>query len=488
MKTLLIVEDEKMIRQGIKAIVQRSGVPIEVIIECNNGETALQVIREQKVDVMFTDIRMPKMDGIELVRRMQNCEHIPITVAISGYDDFSYAVEMLRNGVREYILKPIEREKIIDILHKLNKEIERNEEQDETERRVGCQQMKHIMLATQISEEELVDTEKLYAERFFVERYYVCCINHKNWSFLQREDIILLEDMDDSDIYIIPEKVLDACLEGEVQGGYLGISDVHEGVRELKQAYTEACEMRKRAFFRSVSRVCFQEKKERIPEQLIQEAEKLLTEDATMQRVQLIGTDRTEDLIKSIKQLFFVAKNERITAGQFEMCIHAFLREISNIYKEEMPEICKRVWLSDCIDAYEEELMGFVLSLHHKINTQFDISRNEQKMRDAVTYIEEHYFEDLNMAVVSNYVSMNYSLFSYSFKQHTGTNFVNFLKGIRMREAKRLLAESEEKIIEISQKVGYDNEKHFMKIFKSTYGVSPSEYRKNVTAQLRHKG
>ena len=72
MKTLLIVEDEKMIRQGIKAIVQRSGVPIEVIIECNNGETALQVIREQKVDVMFTDIRMPKMDGIELVRRMQN--------------------------------------------------------------------------------------------------------------------------------------------------------------------------------------------------------------------------------------------------------------------------------------------------------------------------------------------------------------------------------------------------------------------------------
>ena len=84
------------------------------------------------------------------------------------------------------------------------------------------------------------------------------------------------------------------------------------------------------------------------------------------------------------------------------------------------------------------------------------------------------------MAVVSNYISMNYSLFSYSFKQYTGSNFVNYLKEIRMREAKKLLTETDMKIIEISQAVGYDNEKHFMKIFKATCGVSPTEYRHNV--------
>ena len=122
MKTVLIVEDEKMIRQGIKTMIMRSGVPIETIMECNNGETALEILKEQEIDVMFTDIRMPKMDGIELVQKMQSLEHIPLTVAISGYDDFAYAVEMLRNGVREYILKPIEREKITEILKKLNAE------------------------------------------------------------------------------------------------------------------------------------------------------------------------------------------------------------------------------------------------------------------------------------------------------------------------------------------------------------------------------
>lgn len=79
MKTVLIVEDEKMIRQGIKTMIMRSGVPIETIMECNNGETALEILKEQEIDVMFTDIRMPKMDGIELVQkcRASNIFHLP---------------------------------------------------------------------------------------------------------------------------------------------------------------------------------------------------------------------------------------------------------------------------------------------------------------------------------------------------------------------------------------------------------------------------
>ena len=86
----------------------------------------------------------------------------------------------------------------------------------------------------------------------------------------------------------------------------------------------------------------------------------------------------------------------------------------------------------------------------------------------------------VNMAVVSNYLSMNYSLFSYSFKQYTGSNFVNYLRDIRMKEAKRLLAGPDMRIAELSQAVGYENEKHFMKLFKSSCGVSPSEYRRNM--------
>ena len=155
MKTVLIVEDEKMIRQGIRAMIQRSGVPVEVIMECGNGEMALDILRSQKVDVMFTDIRMPKMTGVELVQRIQELDEKPLVVAVSGYADFSYAVEMLRMGAREYLLKPVEREKLWDILRKLEQEISENRESSRTSKRLGHQQLKYLMLNERITEEEL---------------------------------------------------------------------------------------------------------------------------------------------------------------------------------------------------------------------------------------------------------------------------------------------------------------------------------------------
>jgi len=84
------------------------------------------------------------------------------------------------------------------------------------------------------------------------------------------------------------------------------------------------------------------------------------------------------------------------------------------------------------------------------------------------------------MAMVSNYVSMNYTVFSIAFKEYTGDNFVNYLRKIRMNEAKRLLAETDFKIGEIGQMTGYEDPKHFMKSFKWVAGITPSEFRKNL--------
>ncbi len=490
MKTLLIVEDEKMIRQGIKTMVQRSGVPVEVIMECNNGEMALEVLKEQKIDVMFTDIRMPKMDGIELVKQMQSCEHIPLTVAISGYDDFSYAVEMLRNGVREYILKPIEREKIVSILQKLNDELEIKKEEVAANQKIGYQQMKHLILSDVISEEELMTLEKQYADHFYREPYCVCCQNvrKRNLSVEGEQNYILLDNIDENDVFIVPEETCALLLKNELQDGYVGISAVHEGIRELKQAYEEALAMRRIAFVRNRIRMDYTEDTERIPEKLLQDAAKLTDASANLQRVQLLGTERMEELEKSMKKLFFETKNGRITPEDFEECIRSFLEETQKTYRnvlgdeeERIPE-CKIIWDESCLDIYEEKLMDTLVYIHEKIHSQFDANKNSQKMKMAVDYIEKNYASDLNMAVVSNYISMNYSLFSYSFKQYTGSNFVNFLKDIRMKKAKELLTKTDMKIIEISQEVGYDNEKHFMKLFKATCGVSPSEYRKNMNA------
>ncbi|MBQ8822914.1 MAG: response regulator, partial [Lachnospiraceae bacterium] len=162
MRTLLIVEDEKLIRQGIKVMVQRSGVPVERILECSNGEQALEVLKNEEVDVMFTDIRMPKMDGIALVKEAQLLPNVPLTVAVSGYDEFSYAVEMLRSGVREYLLKPVDRDKVKEILFKLNEELEAKLETAKQDRGTLCRQFKYVILNEKLTEEEKTQLQKQY--------------------------------------------------------------------------------------------------------------------------------------------------------------------------------------------------------------------------------------------------------------------------------------------------------------------------------------
>ena len=163
-----------------------------------------------------------------------------------------------------------------------------------------------------------------------------------------------------------------------------------------------------------------------------------------------------------------------------------FFREIKKTYRNALADEGGNLEkLADhygfpVLTVWQAEFMEWLLAFHERMNSQFDTNKNRKKIKQAIDYIRENYDRDLNMAVVSNHISMNYSLFSYLFKEYTGSNFVNYLKEIRIAEAKKLLAETDMRINEISAKVGYDNEKHFMKIFKASCGVSPSEYRKNA--------
>jgi len=201
MKTVLIVEDEKMIRQGIKTMIQRSGVPVEIIVECNNGIMALEILKNQEVDVMFTDIRMPKMDGIELVTAIQELPHKPLVAVISGYDDFSYAVEMLRLGVKEYILKPVDREKITEVLTKLEAEIQKTKVNAKENRSIGNQQLKYLVMNENITQSEIDVLVNTYEDTFF-RNYVVYCLNN---TAMEREDegtFVYLNNIDDSELYI----------------------------------------------------------------------------------------------------------------------------------------------------------------------------------------------------------------------------------------------------------------------------------------------
>ncbi len=482
MDTVLIVEDEKMIRQGIKSMVLRSGVPVQTIMECNNGLMALDVLREQKVDVMFTDIRMPKMDGITLVQKMQELEEKPITVVISGFDDFSYAVEMMRMGVREYILKPIDREQIMAIMQKLESELARDKDEQETKRQIGYQQLRYLCMNQSIAKDEKELICKRYRDSFFKKEYIVCCSNYEVEEYEQNDSCIYLKNVEEHQVFLVECENKGYLLKNELRNCYVGCSEPVVGLEQLDMAYSQAKAMRKKAFATCEKLAVFEKGMELSEEEDYGEKGMSGLEPI----VHMLGTERVEEAVQAVRERIANVKKGELAVDSFQKQMRFLLTRVAKNYenvlkvKEDNVLELQEMYRYQTIDEYESVLIDWMYKFHELISEEFDDYKNKQKVQLALGYIHENYNKDLNMAVVSNHISMNYSLFSFAFKQYTGKNFVNYLKELRIQEAKRLLEETDMRIVDISQAVGYENEKHFMKLFKAACGVSPTEYRKNT--------
>lgn len=132
---------------------------------------------------------------------------------------------------------------------------------------------------------------------------------------------------------------------------------------------------------------------------------------------------------------------------------------------------------------YYRALENLLLSVNDYILGVRSAHTEHADMEEALNYIETNYARPLNMAMVSNHVSLNYSYFSEAFKAYTGENFVIYLKKVRIRHAKALLAKGCSKLAEVSEKVGFENSKQFARVFKELEGISPGDYRAKILSE-----
>lgn len=494
MRTLMIVEDEKMIRQGITAMVRRSGVPVERIIECKNGLEALEMMEKIQADGVITDIKMPKMDGIELVRCLCRMESPPQIAVISGYDDFSYAVEMMKNGAVDYILKPVKRERIAEVIRKMEERITIEHGHRLDGRRAFLHQMKSVMAGERLPECERHSFEKRFGE--WEEGTY--CLLMAGDSLMEaletverneaaegestgtgREQVLAVENIAGQNVLVCREADALYLLERLPGEEGVGASAVHAGAGELKDAFGEAEKARKRAFVRGC--VCR-------PKGSPDRVDNKIPDHLCEQFVQRFSTDKGDKPYKELSEIYYMGKHGRVDAEE----LVAFIRRLHKRLKEHYPNIIRgELDPLDCrnLDAFAEAQGLWLAQNRSSLKERMEVDRNREKIYRAIEFIKQNYGGNINMAMASNHVSMNYTLFSIAFKECTGVNFVNYLKTIRINEAKHLLKETDARILEISRKVGYENEKHFMKTFKAICGVSPSEYRRGVrNGQCRDTG
>ncbi|MCR5581772.1 MAG: response regulator [Pseudobutyrivibrio sp.] len=131
---IVLVEDEQRARRGLKNLIQMVSDDCEVVADAADGEKALDLISKCKPEVVFTDIKMPKMDGIQLIKEVRKEDPTIKFVIVSAYEEFDYARQALSLGVTEYLVKPLimeDVEKVVNKLEQIDMEVEERDKDDE---------------------------------------------------------------------------------------------------------------------------------------------------------------------------------------------------------------------------------------------------------------------------------------------------------------------------------------------------------------------
>lgn len=464
MNTVLIAEDEKLLRTGLKTMVGRAGVPVGEILEARDGSEALEILHARPIDLLITDIRMPKMNGIELVSRLSELDYAPAVLVVSGYDDFSYAVEMLRNGAQDYLLKPVEREQLYAAIRKVEEQIRNRESAREVREQEYLDTLRQLMLEPDAKGEEWRERLARYGGDFFTGPYVGFCSGDANSALPY--NVLKIKAVGSVIFYAVPESESSA-LEKRLTLP-IGRSRLHHGLGAFHIAYREAHSAWQLSFFTGELTT----PRESTHKPLNVTAEQLSG---------LIGLSNWQAVSKLLRnESVRVARGETDPEAYARLCVQ-FIEHLERTYPELVGSEGSRyseLWEFGSISRYLKAMDIWLEELCAKTAAAFSDFENKQKIRQAVQYVHAHFREALSMAEVSNRVSMNYSLFSTLFKQYTGVNFVSYLQNLRIEEAKRLLEITDFRVSEVGRRSGFTDDKHFLKTFKAVTGFSPTEFRK----------
>lgn len=533
MYSLLLVDDEPLIRRGIARIVDWASLGIDQIFEAGDGEEALEIVRSRPVNLVLTDIVMPFMDGIELAGILHR-DYPEISVVIAtGHEDFEYARQSIDLGVCSYILKPIGAKnlyaKMSEIIAGIRKEDENRRYisrmrsqlaknlpiirsrylneivcQDRGDKQRLIRQCRsagidftsdsYIVGLLNLELDEIADEDvplyvfscKNIAQECLGGRHYVFESNQsKKLVILFRCDI--LGDDSRNTAYQVMEiilKALDNTIHVKATGGLgVEVSDPNQLPVSFRSA-KRACEYRfslgENAVYDirdgSLNTLLF-----RYP---AEEVKGLL-------RSIRFGTDA--DIRESVCAIRQYIKNEKLLSG---INVKIVLSEIvTDILKElsELSEIAPGT-TEQCLRLYGEISQMSSLEVILKEIMQAaataaeDFRRTENTssralVRKVKECVNAHYMDlSFSLPTAANEVGVSTGYLSALFKKETGMNFIKYLTDVRMEKAMELLQGTDLRAYEIADQIGFENTHYFSVAFKKYAGMSPSDFRRRGRA------
>lgn len=504
---LLIVDDEKIIRRGLQSVIERQFPDQFGYRFAENGQEALELLRQEPADIMFTDIRMPIMDGIELLEQLQDHPAKPEIVLLSGYNDFVYAQKGIRYAVKDYLVKPVVRGELFAVLERLIRDIRVREEQAGEDASLIAAELVTLHLTQKDAGDAMTPNKVEQAGLSWLDTGYTLGLLTRRGEGSQaggteaasfRNEIaellqgdrewMLTRDGKGGTIMLAHDPVMfDQLAERWRLRGYesqlrIAISDSVQGIEQLRRAYSQAKQTLKYGILLPELDVLdyagISERNERhaVP---IESIGRIMN---------LLGMGRGEEIQQLLNQILDI----RIIAS----CEIGYLERISQLLNEELFDKLFSIYgykvlgqlrmyakvghigNFDHFGDYYTAVGQLLDSLDRFIRERREQAPTEQStMQKVIAYLQTHYADDLNMAVVSNHFSLNYSYFSQAFQEYTGESFSNYVRRLRLDKAKELLVHTDLKVYEISDQVGFENVKHFTRIFKDTEGITALEFR-----------
>lgn len=534
--TLILVDDEAHVRSSIRANTPWNDYGFNVIGEANNGIEAIELVEDLKPDVIITDIRMPYLDGIELIKQIREIQPTITIIILSGYDEFTYAQTAIHYNVKEYILKPVSKKDFCDLLERTKLMLDENYQkinninnlEDNYKKALPLLKEKFLIsLLTPTRDnnnDDLIQRAKSFGYNIEGNHFVIATVesnrndsplvamamlevckerlNDKNAIFLQVEDqivIIFIEDKMGNNEEFTPlflKQVfrmvaeLSSYLNKYLKGGCtIGIGSAVRLPSQIHLSYKESLIALNYKAYQENQDILYINDVEHLDHPIIKKEMILTKRDEFLTAVKMGEKEEVKNLASSLFDNKSGLNPESLQS--YILSILSLITDVAINYGTSLSEINKdrdnRNYIQELSNLTTvNKAKNWFIDISLSINEAIKGKREQSHIKfveDAKKYIEEHY-QDKNLCLetLCDYLGISTAYFSSTFKKETGTSFVTACNITRINKAKKLMSETDLKNYEISDRVGFSDSNYFSFCFKRTVGLSPTKYRNQLTS------
>ena len=484
MHTLLIVDDEEIEREGMAQFIPWDTYKMKVVGTARNGAEGLEKIAKYKPDLAIVDIKMPVMNGIEMIHKAKEQYPDMTFVVLSGYGDYEFTSQAMELGVRHYILKPCDEGKIIPVLDKAIAELEETRAQNARSEKVEAEARMLKPYAREQLFRDLLQGRAL--PQGSGTRQLLDELGGEARSVLLL-DFRLKCGFDSLERYVIGNMLGDLLPDGTL----LMTTGIDRDVLVLADASAEpslesAVQVLKKEFkrFETVNMLSAASRTGTLEElaTLFQQVQELLQLNPDENETALLRPSQNATLPETVNEIFDIRALRQ--AGSYEELLRelalAFARmEAKNYRPRQRQQLCELAWklLFEDKAAPEDSLPAWADALTAAWNHPQPDARSREIFLAIYENLPEPEFSLQTIAQQRLFMSEDH--LRRIFSQMTGNRFSAYLEHCRITQARRLLEfQPDMKISRLAELVGYPLDgQYFSKVFRKICGVTPTEYR-----------